>query len=104
MLFWFSLLCFTAAQKIPADIPREVIAPLIDPAKVATLKGDRPANARLYKVLYWLETARRDGAVVAVAVLAVDCLQAVVADAEMIRYQTQNPRQVFTGRGFLIAE
>ncbi len=63
-LLWLSLLSFAAAQKIPADIPREVIAPLINPAKVATLKGDRPANARLYKVLYWLETARRDGATV----------------------------------------
>lgn len=28
---------------------------------VATLKGDRPANSRLYKVLYWLETAQRGG-------------------------------------------
>lgn len=62
--FVFLLSFFTVsslAQKIPEDIPREVIAPLIDPVKVATLKGDRPANARLYKVLYWLETARRDG-------------------------------------------
>lgn len=45
----------------PDGIAREIIAPLIDPAKVATLKGDRPANARLYRVLYWLETARRAG-------------------------------------------
>jgi len=42
-------------------IAREILAPLLDPAKVATLKGDRPANARLYKVLGWLETARRAG-------------------------------------------
>ncbi len=34
---------------------------MLDPAKVATLKGDRPANARLYKVLGWLETARLEG-------------------------------------------
>lgn len=43
------------------DIARGIIAPLIDPAKVATLKGDRPANERLYKVLYWLEMARLGG-------------------------------------------
>jgi hypothetical protein len=32
-----------------------------DPVKVKALKGDRPVNPRLYKVLYWLETARRAG-------------------------------------------
>lgn len=49
------------AQNAPVDIAREIIAPLIDPVKVATLKGDRPANERLYKVLYWLEMARLGG-------------------------------------------
>ena len=56
------LLMPAMAEKPPVDIAREVIAPLIDPVKVATLKGDRPANARLYKALYWLETARVGGA------------------------------------------
>ncbi len=45
----------------PEMIARQIIAPLLDPAKVATLKGDRPANARLYRILYWLETARQAG-------------------------------------------
>ena len=45
----------------PDEIARQILAPLLDPAKVATLKGDRPANPRLYKVLYWLETAREMG-------------------------------------------
>ncbi len=45
----------------PQAIATEILAPLLDPVKVATLKGDRPANTRLYKVLYWLETARRAG-------------------------------------------
>lgn len=45
----------------PDQIARQILAPLLDPAKVATLKGDRPANPRLYKVLYWLETARALG-------------------------------------------
>jgi hypothetical protein len=45
----------------PDEIARQILAPLLDPVKVATLKGDRPANPRLYKVLYWLETAREMG-------------------------------------------
>ena len=50
-----------AAPESPQAIAAEILAPLLDPLKVATLKGDRPANTRLYKVLYWLETARRAG-------------------------------------------
>ncbi len=50
-----------ARPDTPDAIAREILAPLLDPAKVATLKGDRPANPRLYKVLYWLETATRLG-------------------------------------------
>lgn len=50
-----------AAPQAPDAIAREILAPLLDPAKVATLKGERPANSRLYKVLGWLETARRAG-------------------------------------------
>lgn len=49
------------APETPDQIAKQIIAPLINPVKVATLKGDRPANPRLYKVLYWLETARRAG-------------------------------------------
>ncbi len=53
-----------AAPRTPQtsdEIARQILAPLLEPAKVATLKGDRPANPRLYKVLYWLETARELG-------------------------------------------
>lgn len=35
--------------------------PLLDPVKIATLQGDRSANARLYRVIGWLETERRAG-------------------------------------------
>ena len=49
------------APESPEAIAREILAPLLDPVKVASLKGDRPANARLYRILYWLETARRAG-------------------------------------------
>lgn len=51
----------TAAPDTPDSIAREVLAPLLDPAKLATLKGDRPANPRLYKVMFWIETGRRMG-------------------------------------------
>jgi hypothetical protein len=50
-----------AEPSAPDAIAREILAPLLDPAKVDTLKGDRPINARLYRVFYWLETARRAG-------------------------------------------
>ncbi len=39
----------------------EIIAPLIDPAKLDTLKGDRAANRRLRKIAHHLETAPREG-------------------------------------------
>lgn len=48
-------------EQTPEKISREILAPLLDPAKVATLKGERPINARLYRVLYWLEMARAGG-------------------------------------------
>jgi hypothetical protein len=30
--------------QMPDEIARQILAPLLDPAKVATLKGDRPAT------------------------------------------------------------
>jgi len=39
------------------------VAALTDPAKLATLKGERAANDRLHKILAWLEEARRAGTV-----------------------------------------
>ena len=36
------------------------LAPLIDPAKLATL-GKRGANTRVQKAMYWLATARKEG-------------------------------------------
>ena len=55
------VLPLTAAPQTADGIAREILAPLLNPANVATLKGDRPANARLYKVLGWLETSRQGG-------------------------------------------
>ena len=51
----------SSAMETPDDIATNIVAPLLDPVKVATLKGDRPINTRLYKVLYWIETARKAG-------------------------------------------
>ena len=38
-----------------------IVAPLIDPAKLDTLKGKRAATPRLRKACYWLEMATREG-------------------------------------------
>ena len=37
------------------------LAPLLDPAKLDSLKGKRAATPRLRKACYWLEMARRAG-------------------------------------------
>lgn len=34
------------------------LASLLDPGKLATLKGERPVNTRVQKIVYWLEQAR----------------------------------------------
>ena len=59
----FLILCFPVAAEptTPAEIAREILAPLLDQARIATLKGDRPINTRTYKVHYWLETGHRGG-------------------------------------------
>jgi hypothetical protein len=36
------------------------LAPLLDPAKLDSLKGKRAATPRLRKICYWLEMARRE--------------------------------------------
>ena len=43
------------------DTPRLALTSLCDPAKIATLEGDRAANPRVRKIAYWLEVARREG-------------------------------------------
>ena len=37
------------------------LKPLLEPAKVATLQGNRALNSRLHKVLFWLNQAEKDG-------------------------------------------
>lgn len=63
---WIALLLLSAVTasatpRTPQTIAVEILAPLLDPAKIAPLKGERPVNARLYRILGWLETARMAG-------------------------------------------
>ena len=42
-------------------VPAKAIASLTDPAKLATLKGEREGNPRLQKCVYWLAYAEEQG-------------------------------------------
>jgi hypothetical protein len=42
-------------------VPVVILSSLVDPAKIDKLQGERAANPRLRKMIYWLETARRAG-------------------------------------------
>ena len=44
-----------------AKTAQPAIASLTDPAKLATLKGERAANPRLQKCVYWLASAEEQG-------------------------------------------
>ena len=52
------LLCFLTLPLLAKDTtPAASVANLTDPAKLATLKGERAANPRLQKCVYWLAYA-----------------------------------------------
>jgi hypothetical protein len=61
---WLTIvLCLVVVERIPADTIEDYvgrIAPLIDPAKLATL-AEKGANPRVQKYTVWLEIGRRDG-------------------------------------------
>ena len=65
----FFFLCLFAALPAYAQIdetinepnPAKAIASLTDPTKLATLKGERAANPRLQKCVYWLAYAEEHG-------------------------------------------
>ena len=63
-VLWLTIvLCLAVVERIPADTIEDYvgrIAPLIDPAKLATL-AEKGANPRVQKYTVWLELARRDG-------------------------------------------
>jgi len=48
-----------AEEAIGESTPAKAIASLIDPKKLATLKGERASNSRLQKCLYWVEVDQR---------------------------------------------
>ena len=57
--FLFLFLSTTAiAEPLTAAV---AIAAQTDPAKLATLKGERAANSRLQKCVYWLAYAEEQG-------------------------------------------
>jgi hypothetical protein len=50
-----------AEEAIDEATPAKAIASLTDPTKLATLKGERAANPRLQKCVYWLAYAEEQG-------------------------------------------
>jgi hypothetical protein len=49
MLFRLTALLLSAGQTLTQDAAVRAVAALIDPAKLATLRGDRAANLRVLK-------------------------------------------------------
>ena len=64
------------------DPAAKIIAPLIDPAKLATLKGDRAANRRLRIAVYWLEDGGRRGGDMA----------SIIQNAQTLAQYVETPR------------
>lgn len=61
-LFLFIILwALLIAGAFSQDVAVTAIAALTDPAKLATLSGERAANPRLLKCVYWLNEARARG-------------------------------------------
>ena len=64
ILSLLSLIFFLPNLELKAEdakTAQQAIASLTDPAKLATLKGDRAANPRLQKCVYWLAYAEEQG-------------------------------------------
>ncbi|MEO7723468.1 MAG: hypothetical protein ABIU29_02080 [Chthoniobacterales bacterium] len=76
-------LCLLFAGQAQAhDVAVNAVASLIDPDKLVTLRGDRPANRRVLKCLYWLNDARTRGIEPAT----------VIAEAQSHNRSAQEPR------------
>jgi len=80
------MLCLVVAARVSADTLEDYaakVAPLIDPAKLATL-SEKAANPRVQKYTVWLETARRDNVnptnVVSAALVAVGMTNKLAAE------------------------
>ena len=59
LLLLLSTLGLRAEEAIDDSTPAKAIASLIDPKKLATLKGERASNSRFQKCLYWIEVEQR---------------------------------------------
>ena len=57
----FALCGISVGESPQETTPALAIANLTDPAKLATLKGERAANPRLQKCVYWLAYAEEQG-------------------------------------------
>lgn len=57
----FALCGISVGESQKETTPALAIANLTDPAKLATLKGERAANPRLQKCVYWLAYAEEQG-------------------------------------------
>ena len=57
----FLVLLLVTAPLLIAETSTSALASLTDPAKLATLKGERAANPRLQKCVYWLAYAEEQG-------------------------------------------
>jgi len=55
------VLLLVTAPLLIAETSASALASLTDPAKLATLKGERAANPRLQKCVYWLAFAEEQG-------------------------------------------
>lgn len=71
-----------AGQANAHDAAVGAVASLIDPAKLATLRGDRPANRRVLKCLYWLNDARTRGIEP----------ESAIAEAQALNQSAKEPR------------
>lgn len=71
-----------ATQALAGDTAVAAVASLIDPAKLATLHGERAANRRVLKCVYWLNDARNRGLRPA----------AVISEAQKINLSAGQPR------------
>ena len=69
-------------QAHAADAAIVAVASLTDPAKLATLQGERAANRRVLKCVFWLNDARARGLVPAI----------VIADAQKLNLSAEQLR------------
>ena len=81
-LLTLALCLLFAGEAMAQDVAVRAVASLIDPAKLVTLSGDRAANPRLLKCVYWLNDARSRGLEP----------ETVIDEAQTLNLSAQQPR------------